>query len=138
VIDIIQQHHGTDTIRFFYEKALKADKHNNGVREEDFRYPGPKPQSREAAVVMVADCIESASRSLTNLTSARLKAVADKLINTRFADGQFDDCDLTLKDLHVIAGSIVRLLTSAHHKRIEYPEQESPELVTNSRFPSAD
>jgi putative nucleotidyltransferase with HDIG domain len=134
VIDIIEQHHGTDLIRFFYEKALQSDKHDNGVREEDFRYPGPKPQSREAAVVMVADCIESASRSLTNLTPARLHAVADKIISTRFADGQFDNCDLTLKDLHVIAGSIVRLLTSAHHKRVEYPEQESPELVRHSRF----
>lgn len=134
VIDIIEQHHGTDLIRFFYKKALKSDKHNNGVREEDFRYPGPKPQSREAAVVMVADCIESASRSLTNLTPARLNTVADKIIRTRFADGQFDNCDLTLKDLHIIAGSIVRLLTSAHHKRVEYPEQESPELVRNTRF----
>ncbi len=134
VVDIIEQHHGTDLIRFFYEKALQSDKHSNGVREEDFRYPGPKPQSREAAVVMVADCIESASRSLTNLTPARLHAVADKIISTRFADGQFDNCDLTLKDLHIIAGSVVRLLTSAHHKRVAYPEQESPELVRHSRF----
>jgi len=85
-------------------------------------------------VVMVADCIESASRSLTNLTPARLHAVADKIISTRFADGQFDNCDLTLKDLHIIAGSVVRLLTSAHHKRVAYPEQESPELVRHSRF----
>jgi putative nucleotidyltransferase with HDIG domain len=134
VVDIIEQHHGTDLIRFFYEKALQSDKHDNGVREEDFRYPGPKPQSREAAVVMVADCIESASRSLTNLTPARLRAVADKIISTRFADGQFDNCDLTLRDLHVIAESVLRLLTSAHHKRVEYPEQESPELVRTSRF----
>jgi len=128
VIDIIQQHHGTDLIRFFYEKANRGDKHNQ-VRQEDFRYPGPKPQSREAAVVMVADAIESASRSLTHLTQARLSAVADKIVNTRFADGQFDHCDLTLRDLHRITERIVTMLLSAHHKRIEYPGQESFELV---------
>jgi putative nucleotidyltransferase with HDIG domain len=135
VIDIIKQHHGTDLIRFFYEKALKDDKHNS-VREEDFRYPGPKPESREAAIVMLADAIESASRSLTNLTRARLIAVADKIVNTRFADGQFDNCDLTLKDLHVIAESIVRVLMSAHHMRVEYPELESPNPVRNSKLSS--
>ena len=135
VVDIIKQHHGTDLIRFFYEKAVKEDKHNC-VREEDFRYPGPKPHSREAAIVMVADAIESASRSLTNLTRTRLIAVADKIVNTRFADGQFDDCDLTLKDLHVIAESIVRVLMSAHHMRVEYPELESPNLVGDSRLSS--
>lgn len=128
VIDIIRQHHGTDLIRFFYEKALKGEKHDS-VRQEDFRYPGPKPQSREAAVVMVADAIESASRSLNNLTRARLVAVADKIVNTRFADGQFDNCELTLKDLHVIAETIVRMLMSAHHNRVEYPEHESSELI---------
>jgi len=135
VIDIIRQHHGTDLIRFFYEKALKDDKHNT-VRQEDFRYPGPKPESREAAIVMLADAIESASRSLTNLTRARLLAVADKIVNTRFADGQFDNCDLTLKDLHIIAESIVRVLMSAHHMRVEYPELESPNPVRNSKVSS--
>jgi len=135
VIDIIRQHHGTDLIRFFYEKALKDDKHNS-VREEDFRYPGPKPESREAAIVMLADAIESASRSLTNLTRERLVAVADKIVNTRFADGQFDNCDLTLKDLHVIAESIVRVLMSAHHMRVEYPELESPSRLRNSKVSS--
>lgn len=135
VVDIIQQHHGTDLIRFFYEKANRGDKHNQ-VRQEDFRYPGPKPQSREAAVVMVADAIESASRSLNNLTQARLRTVADKIVNTRFADGQFDNCDLTLRDLHVIAERIVTMLLSAHHKRIEYPDQESPEPVETPGRPS--
>jgi putative nucleotidyltransferase with HDIG domain len=128
VVDIIQQHHGTDLIRFFYEKANRGDKHNQ-VRQEDFRYPGPKPQSREAAVVMVADAIESASRSLAHLTHGRLSAVADKIVNTRFADGQFDNCDLTLKDLHAITERIVKMLLSAHHKRIEYPGQEQLEPV---------
>jgi len=128
VVDIIQQHHGTDLIRFFYEKANRGDKHNQ-VRQEDFRYPGPKPQSREAAVVMVADAIESASRSLAHLTHARLSAVADKIVNARFADGQFDNCDLTLKDLHAITERIVTMLLSAHHKRIEYPDQEPVERV---------
>jgi len=136
VIDIIQQHHGTDMVRFFYEKALKGDKYDC-LREEDFRYPGPKPQTREAAIVMVADSIESASRSLTSPTRSRLEAVADKIINTRFADGQFDDCDLTLKDLHVIAETIVRVLVSAYHRRVEYPEQESPKLVATSRVSSS-
>ena len=135
VVDIIQQHHGTDLIRFFYEKANRGDKHNQ-VRQEDFRYPGPKPQSREAAVVMVADAIESASRSLNNLTHARLRTVADKIVNTRFADGQFDNCDVTLRDLHVIAERIVTMLLSAHHKRIEYPDQESPEHVETPGLPS--
>jgi len=121
--DIIVQHHGTNHVSFFYQKAVERAQEGS-VREQDFRYPGPRPQSREAAIVMLADSIESTSRSLTNATPARIRNVADRIINQRFSDGQFDECDLTLRDLHTLADVITKAIVKMQHGRIAYPGTE--------------
>ncbi len=123
---IIEQHHGTSLISFFYEKAReraekKGDKSFN-VKEEDFRYRGPKPQTREAGLVMLADVIEAASKTLVDPTSARIQGMVQKIMNKIFSDGQLDECELTLKDLHAIAKSFNQTLSGIFHHRIEYPE----------------
>ena len=121
IIDIIQQHHGTSLITYFYEKA-KHLKGEDAVNMEDFRYPGPKPQTKEAGLVLLADSVEAASRTLENPTPARIKGLVQKIINNIFLDGQLDECELTLKDLHEIARSFNKILNGIHHHRIEYPE----------------
>jgi len=121
IIDTIEQHHGTSLIKFFYEKA-KQLKGEDAVKVEEFRYPGPKPQTREAGLVMLADVVEAASRTLENPTPSRIQGHVNKLINGVFTDGQLDDCELTLRDLHSIAKSFNKILNGIHHHRIEYPE----------------
>jgi putative nucleotidyltransferase with HDIG domain len=123
LMDIIQQHHGTTLIKFFYDRAkTMADPGVQQIDERDYRYHGPKPQTREAALIMLADAIEAASRSLTDPTTARIQGMVQKLINNIFIDGQLDECDLTLKDLNLIASSFNRVLSSSFHHRVEYPE----------------
>ncbi len=122
ITDTIQQHHGTSLIRFFYEKA-KQLKGEDAVKIEDFRYPGPRPQTREAGLVMLADVVEAASRTLENPTPSRIQGHVHKLINSIFSDSQLDNCELTLRDLHNIAKSFNKILNGIHHHRIEYPEK---------------
>lgn len=123
IIDIIQQHHGTALIKFFYERAkTQADPDMEQIDERDYRYHGPKPQTREAALIMLADAVEAASRTLSDPTSARIQGMVKKLINNIFIDGQLEECDLTLKDLHLIAKSFNRVLGGIFHNRIDYPE----------------
>ncbi len=124
IIDAIRQHHGTSIIHFFYHKAIKI-KGEGAVKIEDFRYPGPRPQTREIALVMLADVLEAASRSLDNPTPSRIQGLVQNLINKIFADGQLDNCELTLKDLHKIAKCFNKILTGIHHHRIEYPEKNT-------------
>ncbi len=121
IIDIIQQHHGTTLITYFYEKA-KQLKGEDTVKMEHFRYPGPKPQTKEAGLVLLADAVEAASRSLENPTPARIKGLVQRIINKMFLDEQLDECELTLRDLHEIARSFNKILTGIHHHRIEYPD----------------
>ncbi len=121
--DIIRQHHGTALIKFFYDKAKnQEDPEVQQINERDYRYPGPKPQTREAALIMLADAIEAASRTLTDPTPARIQGMVQKIINNIFIDGQLDECELTLKDLHNIAKSFNRILAGIFHHRIDYPE----------------
>ncbi|MGW8324554.1 MAG: HD family phosphohydrolase [Desulfobacterales bacterium] len=127
IIETIRQSHGTSLISYFYEKA-KQLKGENGVNIDDFRYPGPKPQTREAGLVMLADAVEAASRTLSNPTPARILGLVQNLINKIFSDGQLDNCELTLKDLHNIAKSFNKILNGIYHHRIEYPEKQ---LLTN-------
>ncbi len=123
IIDIIRQHHGTGLIKFFYERAKsQADVNSGQIDETDFRYPGPKPQTREAGIVMLADCVEAASRTLVNPSPDRIQGMVQKLINNVFIDGQLDECELTLKNLHEIAKSFNRILIGIFHHRIDYPE----------------
>jgi putative nucleotidyltransferase with HDIG domain len=121
IIDTIQQHHGTSLITYFYDKA-KWLKGQERVKADDYRYPGPKPQTKEAGLVMLADVVEAASRTLDNPTPARIQGLVQNLVNRIFSDGQLDDCELTLKDLHSIAKSFNKILTGIHHHRIEYGE----------------
>jgi putative nucleotidyltransferase with HDIG domain len=121
LIDIIRQSHGTSLIRFFYDKAVQQ-KGAEAVNEGDYRYPGPRPRTREAALVMLADVVEAASRTLENPTPARIQGLVQNLINKAFSDGQLDECKLTLKDLHQIAKRFNQILTGIHHHRIEYSD----------------
>lgn len=121
IIDIIQQHHGTSVQTFFYQKAKEQQNALTPISEEDFRYPGPKPQTRVAALVLMADAVEAASRVLTDTSPARVSLLVDKIINHCFIDGQLDNCELTLKDIREIRSTFVYLLTSMYHKRINYP-----------------
>ncbi|MBF0200771.1 MAG: HDIG domain-containing protein [Desulfamplus sp.] len=134
IIDTIQQHHGTSLIRYFYNKSVKIHG-EDAVKESDFRYPGPKPQTREAGIVMLADVVEAALRTLDRPTSARIQGRVKDLINAIFADGQLEECELTLKDLHHIAKSFNKILTGLYHHRIEYenkPQETKKEKIGKS------
>ena len=124
ITDTIRQHHGTSQIKYFYEKA-KQLKGEDSVKIDDFRYPGPKPQTKEAGLVMLADVVEAASRTLENPTPSRIQGRVQNLINQIFSDGQLDACELTLKDLHNIAKSFNKILNAIHHHRIEYSESRA-------------
>lgn len=132
LIDIIHQHHGTALIKFFYDKAQQRDKEAK-VKEQDYRYPGPKPQTREAALIMLADAVEAAGRTLSEPTPARIQGMVQKIINNIFIDGQLDECELTLKDLHEIAKSFNRILSGIFHHRVEYPEPAYKERDKESK-----
>ena len=119
ITDIIAQHHGTRVIRCFYQKAIALGENPN---ESDYSYPGPKPQTKEAAILMLADSVEASSRTLTDPTPARLKAHVDKIIKGIFAEGQLDESELTFRDLHYLSESVQRVLTGIFHQRIAYPE----------------
>ena len=130
IIDGIRQHHGTCMIGFFYQRALDNNRHGD-VEESDFRYPGPKPQRREAAILMIGDALESGIRSLKNPTEERVREFVDKIIRNRWEDRQFDECDFTLKDLDKIAEVISHRLSAAFHTRIAYPDTLMDKKVDN-------
>jgi putative nucleotidyltransferase with HDIG domain len=120
--DIIRQHHGTSFISYFYHKAKTQAVDPDKVNIEDYRYPGPRPQTKEAGLVLLADQVEAASKTLTEPTPARIQGLVQKIINNVFADGQLDECELTLKDLHHIAKSFHKILGGMFHQRIQYPQ----------------
>jgi putative nucleotidyltransferase with HDIG domain len=146
VIDIIQEHHGTSLIAYFYQRALQQqeDARAGGkimnireedipeVREESFRYPGPKPQTKESAIVSLADVVEGASRSLEKPTPQKIEQLVHELIEERIADGQLDECDLTLGDLRTIMDRFRFTLMTMLHTRIAYPKHE-PKIATPTR-----
>ena len=117
--DFIVEHHGTTAVRYFYHKAKSKDEN---VRLEEFRYSGPKPQSRETAIVMMADTVEAAVRSMKEPTPAKIEGFVQKLIKEKLDDGQFDECPLTLLELSKIAKSFTSVVTGIIHERIEYPD----------------
>ena len=134
IVDIIQQHHGTSLIAYFYHKAQNGRSEDQpDINIEDYRYPGPKPQTREAGLVMLADAVEAASRSIKEPTPSRVQGMVQKLINNIFSDGQLDECELTLKDLHLIARSFNTILTGIFHRRIAYPEPASKEAAARQK-----
>lgn len=121
--DIIMQHHGTSTISFFYEKALEQDQHKQ-VQPEDFAYSGPIPQTREAAIIMLADSVEAASRSLGTSSPKLLRELVKKIIRDKFISSQLDQSDLTLRDLDEIIEGFMPVLQGIFHSRVEYPNRE--------------
>ncbi len=136
--DIISQHHGT-SINYFYQKARELNVGaEHMVSDKEFRYPGPKPQTKEAGLVMLADAVEAASKTLTDPTPARIQGMVNRIITNIFTDGQLDECELTLKDIHLIAQSFIRILNGIFHARIEYPEKMEREGNGTTQSPSAD
>lgn len=127
ITDIIQQHHGTDLVKYFFHRAQENEK-DGTIEEQDFHYTGPKPQTKEAAIVMLADATEAAVRSMQRPTPGRIEAMVRKIIKERLDDGQLDESDLTLKDLDTIANSFVRVLTGIFHARVEYPDKLLKEM----------
>jgi membrane-associated HD superfamily phosphohydrolase len=121
----IPEHHGTSIMSYFYHKALETMDPKD-INENDFRYPGPKPQSKETAIAMLADTVEAACRSLPNPNLQRITALVDNLIEKRFQEGELDECDITLRELNKIKAALVRILMGIHHIRIEYPSEEKP------------
>lgn len=119
----IGQHHGTSTVSFFYEKALEQDPHKQ-VKEKDFCYPGPRPQTRENAIIMLADSVEAASRSLSESSPKMLRALVKKIIHNKFASSQLDECNLTFQDLDKIIEGFMPVLHGIFHTRIEYPNKK--------------
>lgn len=126
IIDFIEQHHGSSLIYYFYQRALEKVEDDQTLKEEGFRYPGPKPQTKETAVVLLADSVEAASRALGEPTPARIKGLVRKIINNKFIDNQLDQCELTLKDLEVIGDTFARILMGIFHSRVEYEASETP------------
>jgi membrane-associated HD superfamily phosphohydrolase len=162
IIDIIQEHHGTSLVYYFYKRALQQqeDARTGGkimklreddipeVREETFRYNGPKPQTKESAIISLADMVESASRSLEKPTPQKIEQLVNELISQRIADGQLIECDLTLRDLNLIAERFRFTLMTMLHTRIAYPKQDSkitsirddgaqPDVMAETRKPES-
>lgn len=129
ILDMITQHHGTKKIGYFYEKALElADLSLERPDERDFRYPGPKPQTREAGVLMLADAVEATVRALPEKVPTRIQQTVEDVINLSFVEGQLSECDLTLRNLNDIASTFSKILMGLHHQRIEY----SKEVLNNN------
>jgi len=128
VIDFIEQHHGTTLVEYFYRRANQQNEGNpdgSEIQEDSFRYPGPKPQTRETAVLMLADAVESASRALVEPTPARIEGLVEEIAMKRLLDGQFDECGLTLKQLRIVEDSLIKSLTAVYHGRVKYPDQRT-------------
>jgi membrane-associated HD superfamily phosphohydrolase len=119
--EIIKQHHGTTLVAYFYHKAKKGEK-GVEVKHDNFRYEGPRPSTKEAAVVMLADSVEAAVRSMIDKTEGKVEGLIRKIIKDKLDDGQLDTCSLTLKDLDDIARSFIKVLSGFFHEREEYPE----------------
>ncbi len=134
IIEVIQQHHGTTLVEYFYREALRLQESQGNAQtvgegqphplEATFRYPGPKPQTREGGIVMLADAVESSSRALAGPTPGSLRKLVRDLLMKRLLDGQFDESGLTLTELHKVEESLVKGLTALYHTRIRYPEPE--------------
>jgi putative nucleotidyltransferase with HDIG domain len=128
ILDLIEQHHGTTLVEYFYREAARRcdqDPDAGDVQESAFRYPGPKPQTREAGLLMIADAVESASRTLSEPTPSRIESLVAELVKKRLEDGQLDECGLTLREIAQVRESLVKSLIGIYHGRVKYPEQRT-------------
>ena len=123
IVDIVRSHHGDTPVMYFYNKSVQE---NGDTNVDDFRYEGPRPNSREAAIVMLADTVEAAVRSMPNPDAESMNALIRKLVKQKLDDGQLDQSDLTLKNIDVICASFFTILSGVFHERIEYPSIEIP------------
>ena len=126
IVDFIPQHHGTRTLHYFLKKAQAAAQPGEEISENDFRYPGPKPQFKEAAIMMIADSCEAAARSLAEPTPENIRFIVTKIIDAILTDDQLDECDLTLRELTQIRESMIRSLVAIYHSRVDYPGYVPP------------
>ncbi len=122
--DIIEQHHGTSLVKYFYITLKNSSERPEDVKEEDFRYPGPIPDTKEGAIIMLADAVEAAVRSISEPTKGKIEEMVNNIIKARLNEGQLDNCNLTLKDINKIRKSFLKVLTGIYHQRIEYPEDK--------------
>src|SRR5690606_31145174 len=118
---------GQTLVAYFYHKALKSE-NGDTVKAENFRYAGPKPQTKESAIVMLADSVEAAARAMPEPTKGKIEGLVRQIIKDKLNDGQLDECGLTLKDLNTIANAFVKVLVGIFHERIEYPKLDLAEL----------
>ena len=125
ILDFIPQHHGTSLMYYFYQKALEEAEDGETVNENDFRYPGPKPQTRETAITLLADSVEGATRALDEQNPTNIEETVRKIVNNKFIDGQLDECPLTLKEIEVICETFTRILSAMYHGRVKYPEKKA-------------
>jgi cyclic-di-AMP phosphodiesterase PgpH len=133
ISDFIPQHHGTRTLHFFLRKAQAQAAEGEEVNEAEFRYPGPKPQFKEAAIMMIADSCEAAARSLAHPNPENIRTIVTKIVDAIISDGQLDECNLSLKELTTIREAIITSLTAIYHARIDYPGFNPPELTSGLR-----
>jgi len=129
IVDFIPQHHGTRTLHYFLKKAQAEAKEGEEVVENDFRYPGPKPQFKEAAIMMIADSCEAAARSLADPNAENIRFIVTKIIDAILSDDQLNECDLTLRELTQIRESMIKSLLAIYHSRVEYPGYKPPDSL---------
>ena len=108
-----------------YQKAIEAAEEGEDISEENFRYPGPKPQSKETAITLLADSVEGATRALDDPNPPRIEETVKKIVNNKIIDGQLDECNLTLKEIDKISSTFIRILSAMYHTRIKYPEKKN-------------
>ena len=138
IADFIPQHHGTRTLHYFLRKAQAQAKPNEEIDEADFRYPGPKPQFKEAAIMMLADSCEAAARSLARPDPENIRAIVLKIVDAIISDGQLDECDITLQELTTIREAMISALTAIYHARIDYPGFNPPPTGPMPTLPAGD
>jgi len=126
IIDFIPMHHGTTLVAYFYDKAQSSSKEE--ISDQTYRYPGPKPQTKETGIVMLADAIEASTRTIEEPSPQKLENNIREVIRRRFMEGELDECDLTLKDLTKIKDSFLKILVGIHHHRLKYPDMNQLEL----------
>ncbi len=135
VIDMIEQHHGTTLVRYFYHKATEQlGENDDPLLESDFSYAGPRPQTKEAGIIMITDAVEATVRSLPRKSTAKVKEIVHKLIKERLNAGEFDECDLTLRDLDKLAETYIKGFTGVYHNRIAYPERSIADLERSRKL----
>ena len=134
IIDFIRTHHGTTLIQFFYNKAMeRADEEDkeHEIQEEDFRYDGPIPNSRETGILLLADCIEAASRAMKDPTYPKLETLVNRMVEERINEGQLSNAPLTFRDIHTIKQTFLKILVGIYHGRVEYPEEKEKNQLSN-------